>query len=169
MPRGRSGRRPDYDWNGISGVSGALDLAEGSVALFTGNASLQASGALTLMRTHGQVFAQLDATAVDERALIAFGMIIVSDNAFAAGVGSVPAPFADIVDDWFVHGFLSVSSGAEGAVVTNPIYDRLTINSKAMRKMKNSERIVMVAETVESIDQGGSVDLLAGCRLLTAS
>jgi len=166
MARARSGRRADYEWSQIGSQITAVDLAVGTKAL--GTASSEANLAQTIMRLRGQVFAQLDATAVDERVIIACGLGIVSADAVAAGAGSVPGPSSDADWSWMWHGFLTMSSGAEAAVVGEMLFDRREVDSKAMRRVKPNESLVFVTEVVQSIDQGGTFDLLYGVRVLIA-
>jgi len=167
MPRGRSGRRADYDWQAIADAIVAIDAGTGTKAVL-GNA-LVVSQALTLMRLRGQVMVQLDPTAVDERLIIAVGIIKVSDEAFAAGAGSVPGPHSQGDAEWIWHSYLTVTSLAEGAIATNALFDRVVIDSKAMRKCKASETIILVAEVADGVDQGGTWDMLYGFRALTAA
>ncbi len=165
MARRRGGRGLDYDWVSTGGSNSAIDLAVGVAAL--GSGSIDINSAATIMRTRGLVAIQLDATAVDERALIAVGIIVVSDNALAAGTASVPAPFTDSSDDWLWYDFMWVSSGAEGAVVSDFLAQRTVIDSKAMRKVKAGENLALVVEVVVASDQGGSFDLQYGFRSLS--
>ncbi len=168
MARGRSrGRKTDYSWSQISGQMLAVDLAEGTVAL--GDVAGSAAGTQTLFRTRGEILVQLDATAVDERVLIALGMMVVKENAFAAGVASVPHPGVDGEADWFWFGYASLTTAAEAAVsgAFSGLFHRVPVDSKAMRKMKGDEKVILVAEVVEAVDQGGTFDLLYGFRTLT--
>ncbi len=173
MPRGRrSGRGPDYDWEVLAGLATGVDVATGTKFLWgatTGETNLEAGTALTLMRMRGRCFAQLDATAVDERVIVSVGAIVASADAIAAGTGSLPGPDSDGDDEWIWHGNLLLSSGAEAAVNTNSLFDRLEIDSKAMRKLKQNQAIVLVGEVAFSLDQGGTFDFMYGARFLTAA
>jgi len=160
------GRRADYDWIHVCG-SGQIDLAVGAALLGTG--SFDVLAASTVMRMHGLVSVELDAAAVNERILVAYGAIKVSDDAIAAGVASVPKPNTDGGAEWIVHGHLFVSSGQQGAVVNEFLVDRDRFDSKAMRKVKSSDSIAFVFEVCESSDQGGTADIQYGARLLQAS
>jgi len=113
----------------------ALDLAEGSVAL--GSLGLLTLESLTLLRLRGEVFLELDAAAVNERVILAMGIVSVSENAFGVGgVTSVPSPVTDVSEDWIWYGIGSVSSGEEAAINQNSLYQRIMVDSKAMRKLK---------------------------------
>ena len=165
--RGRTGRSPDYEWFAMGGKASAVDLAAATASL--GPSALAVSGPGTLVRLRGQVFLQLDAGAVDERVLVCFGIIIVSNEAFAAGVASVPKPFTDADADWMWHGFLSVTSGAETGIVSDFLVDRVLVDSKAMRKVKSSQTLIFVAEVASSQDAAGTFDYMYGIRILGAS
>ncbi len=165
--RGRAGRAPDYEWLAMGSKISAIDLATGTTGL--GGNALAVSGPGTLVRFRGHIFAQLDAGGVDERALIACGFILVSNEAFAAGIASVPKPFTDADADWVWYGFLSISSGAEAGVVGDSLFDRLPVDSKAMRKVKPSQSLVFVVEVASSQDATGTFDVMYGLRILGAS
>ena len=166
MARGRSGRKTDYEWQtGLVSID-LIDLAVnagGMEDVFT----LASPG--TIVRVRGELLVQLDAGAVDERVVLALGLKVVSENAAAAGVASVPGPFVDGADDWFWHGYAVMLSLAEAAVVNEALFARVHVDSKAMRRVKPSEHIVFVAQVAGSTDQAGTVDILGGLRILFAS
>ena len=157
------GRRTDYSWAVADFDVQTLDLAEGTKVLLGGISTILTT---TLTRTRGEIFAELDATAVNERAVIAVGAVVVNEVAFATGIGALPGPATQGGDDWLWHGFLTVSSGQESAVALNSLYDRLTIDSKGMRKMKSDEVVAFLGEVASSSDQGGHATIMAGVRVL---
>ena len=167
MPRGRArGRRADYEWSAGCFKGAGIDLANGTKS----SEDLGAiTGPATLVRTRGEIFLQLDATAVDERVIIAMGLIVASENAAAAGAASLPSPVSDGADDWYWYGFATMSSLAETAVQPDALFTRVVIDSKAMRKVKPTEHLVLVLEVCDGVDQNGSFDYLGGCRSLFAS
>ena len=166
MARGTRGRRADYDWQAQAGSITALDLTAGASSIIAMIAFLQAS---TMVRIRGEAFVQLNAAAANERTIIALGLLVTTDEAVAAGGGSIPEPFDDAESPWVWHSFASVSSGAEAAVVSDGLFARVPIDSKAMRRVKQNETLVFVAEIANTpADQGGTVDILAGVRVLTA-
>ena len=58
----------------------------------------------TILRTHIRLWVGSDQVAVAEFQQGAFGMMVVTDRAAAAGAASIPGPFTDGGDDgWFVH------------------------------------------------------------------
>jgi len=166
MARTSRGRRSDYDWTAGQFDVQTLDLAVNTKSVLAG---VTITGAATVVRIRGEMFAELDATAVNERAIISVGAIVVNEVAFALGITGLPGPFTQGADDWMWHGYLNVSSGQEGATAENSLFDRLTIDTKAMRKMKSDEVLAFIAEIAGSSDQGGHLTLMGGLRVLTAA
>ena len=172
MARGRhgSGRRPDYAWAGIGDSLLAVD--PGAAAQTLGSSSLLAVPQ-TLVRLRGRIFAQLDAAAVDERIGVIVGVGVFDTDQVTAGA------FPEFTTDgateefggWMWVGTLFVSSGAEGAIVNEGLFDRIDVDSKAMRRVKPNEQVVVVVEAPSAlaVDQGGTVDVLAHIRCLSAS
>jgi len=148
----------------LCGLITGLDI--GAAAAAIGSVTAISQKDQTILRTRGQVYAQLDSGAVDERVMVAVGIAVVSDPAALAGVGAIPTPDTEGSYDWLWHGFLSVSSGAEGAVVNDSQHDRLEIDSKAMRKIGSSDTLVFAAEICATVDQTGTVDLMYATRIL---
>jgi hypothetical protein len=166
--RRRSGFAKTIDfkqWDTVlQGKVGAFDIAEGTVAL--GPTGAAATVPLTVLRTRGQWQIELDAAAVNERVQVAAGIIITSDEAFAAGAASVPSPQNDGEDDWLWHGYLTVTALQEAAVDPSFLSASGEIDSKAMRKMNSNEIMIFVAEIVNSTDQTGTLDFQYACRQL---
>ncbi len=156
------GRRSDYHWSALAVSITALDIAPGTSS--SSSAVLTVENPGTIVRLRGALAVQLDATAADERACIAVGVQIVD---------AVQATFAEPFTNrhsgnWMWIGFFNVSSLAEGAVAFDGMFDRQILDSKAMRKVKPFQRVVVTAEAVTSTDQGGTVDLIGGLTCLFA-
>ena len=97
----------------------------------------------------------------------AFGVCVVNDDAFAAGVASIPGPFTDAASDlWFVHQFLYVRTEFHSAIGIQEIGHELTweIDSKAMRKVAPEQTIAFVIENGHA--SFGAIGL-ANLRILT--
>ncbi len=165
MARSR-GRRSDYNWQGQTGRA-TVDNALATVS-DSGNTVIDVGEASTLVRIHGDMLFQLDASAVDERIIVAWGLIKVAANQVSVGVTSMPHPFTDIEDDWIAHGYVNLSSGADAAIQPDAAFQRVTVDSKAMRKFKATESLAVVVEVGNSLDQGGSFDWGYGFRVLFA-
>ena len=121
---------------------------------------------VTLIRTRGFVTVSLSVAAT-ALALVefAFGMILVNDNAGAAGVGSIPDPFDDPSAPWIVHRYGTVMNIAAGGPDNDLSSQRFEIDSKAKRVVIEGERLVWVAR-----GSGGAGDTLIAtgvCRILS--
>jgi len=82
---------------------------------------------------------------------------------------SVPGPVSDPDQDWFWWGVQTVSSGDEGTINANSLFQQQVIDSRAMRKVKPSETIVFVIEIDRSQDQGGSVNVMYSVCILAGA
>ena len=159
MPRSRSFRstragstaRRRVSWS--LGPTGILSPASSVVSLFAGGGQATLDD-LTIVRTRGELLLSLLTAAAPQQGFQwAFGMCIVSENAFNAGVASVPAPLADgSWDGWFVHhqGSLKSGTATPAQEASDGTVNRLIIDSKAMRKLHQSDFVVGVLETVEA-------------------
>ena len=111
----------------------------------------------------------LDAGGIDEASIIVCGLCVVSSDQFTGG--TAPDVLADGSSDdesWIWQGSLYVSSGAQAAVVNEGLFDRIVIDSKAMRKLKPSEVIAFVHQSPSNLarGQGGTYDLIWYAHLL---
>ena len=111
------------------------------------NAAGLALRPFTVVRTRLYINVNSDQVAASESYRGAFGMIVVSDQAIAAGVGSVPKPLADTDADWFVYEpYAGGIEFATAAAFIEPSGLLLTVDSKAMRKVGKNEDIAGVFE-----------------------
>ena len=133
-------------WSG--GPNGSFAVSADTSTLFGTQAS--ANTDLTLMRTRGRIQVGLTSVAavLDGFQRVGFGMCVVSENAGIAGVGSVPTPITDIGwDGWFWHWLgpiIAVTATLTNGVGSSSQY--IEIDSKAMRKMRATDRIILVGE-----------------------
>ncbi len=135
--------RPPTEWVGLA------QEAETVVALNTKVlvGSFFTDDPTTIRRTRGIVSWRSDQVIAAENPMGAFGLCVVSDNAFAAGAASIPGPFTDADSElWFVHQYLyaTVDQGSGG--FTRSVEERYVIDSSAMRKFTQEERIVVMFE-----------------------
>ena len=162
----RSGRGPDYDWFGQT-VSAAL--ASGGVAI---GACIAFTTQNTIMRVRGNYLVSMDGPVDNDRAIVGLGLIIVSDEALAAGVASVPTPGTDADAPWLWHQFVPLQAQAGTSVGASlnamSVVARGEIDSRAMRRVKQNESIVMSMETT-SLAGTPAVDIALGYRILTAA
>ncbi len=101
----------------------------------------------TIVRTRGAISVIPQTSAADVDIVGAFGIGVVSTEAFTAGIASVPEPFSDADwGGWYV--WRSFSSRFEFLDATGTILPAFNfeVDSKAMRKVASNETLVMVAE-----------------------
>ena len=114
-----------------------------------------ALGTSTLARIHGYISASLvSVTSALDGFRGAIGIGKVQDEAFTAGVGSVPSPITEVDwDGWLMHHFFEIraASGTEtDSWVGNPYatYQK-EIDVKSMRKIDEQEDFIVVMEAIE--------------------
>ena len=111
----------------------------------------------TIRRTRGIVQVHSDQSSAVEAQTGAFGMIVVSDLAIAAGAASIPGPATEAEDDgWFVwQGFVQTGASA-------PLSNTETgyaFDSKAMRRIEEGFGVAMM---IENFSGTGGEDFTAG-------
>ncbi len=135
--RGRSlqrrvGARPNRAWS-IAFSSAFITVPANSLTLISSFVPANIGIDLTFLRTVGQLTIMSDQTGASEEQIGAFGMILVTDSAFAIGVTAMPDPVTDGNDDgWFVYQGFSQQSALVTAGRGSFSY---TIDSKAKRIM----------------------------------
>ncbi len=116
----------------------------------------------TITRVRGQVSVGPQAGSADLDIVGAWGMAIVSNQAFAAGQASIPGPFdEDGWDGWLAHGYFSMKLDVT-TDVGRLLIDRVQeIDSKGQRKVSDNETIVIMAES-----NTGAFDISLQFRML---
>ncbi len=168
IQRGRLQSRPHRpQWS--PGPQGAFSVGASGTTLFA--TGTQATiGELTFIRTRGVLVLHLSAVAAANEGFSgAAGICVVTENAFDAGVGSVPSPLADIAwDGWFWFQMFSLKSVtgtiADGANA-NVVSKEYVIDSKAMRKTRQTDVIVGVLEAAET--GTATLNAFLNCRVLS--
>ncbi len=151
----RPPQRQIFNFGDCSTYDGVAPIVGTVKALGTFGATVT-DGALTLVRTRGEITVlQRTEAAADQTWCGAMGMIVVSDDAFAAGVGSVPGPLTDVFDDWVV--WVPFGGMSFGGIGPGELFFRKDFDSRGMRKMKFGEVLINVIE-IESLVAGGTVD-----------
>ncbi len=172
MPRGRiytgrssyrGGSKRGKDWFGFSPSVQTLTAAGGSI-VYSLNAAALAIRPFTIVRTHMELYILSDQTANSENQLAAWAWAVVSDQAAAVGVTAVPTPITDIGSDlFFVHQVLLNALQVSSAVSIQQVGTRYSVDSKAMRKVSESQDIVGVLELDAS---GAGLTVLVGGRMM---
>jgi len=119
-------------------------------------ASLSAGALLlrpfTVVRTRARLHVESDQGAASEIATGAFGMIVVSDQAVAAGSGSIPDPVASSNAPFFVwEPFINSFVFASGVGFEEPAGTDIVIDSKAQRKVGANEDVSMIVEETNTV------------------
>jgi len=136
------------------------------VALWaTGSAT--ATPGLTQVRIRGHVSSWLTgAGAIGDGYRLAFGIRIVSPEAFAVGITAMPTPFTDIGDDgWLYHNTWDVITTTATPVSGELHTHRFEIDSKAMRKIPDEGYLTV--GVMEGVEIGGvTVEWTGKTRIL---
>ncbi len=102
----------------------------------------------TIARTRGILSIGLAAHTADVDAVGAMGIAIVSDQAFAAGAGSIPGPWTDANwDGWFVWQPIAYHFEFVTGAGFDVISQQYEVDSKAMRKVTANETAVVMVES----------------------
>ena len=159
--RGRhrfSGPKRLVEWAGVAD-QGYVSVADGGATLIS---SLTINEVATIVRTRGQVSVRPNVFAADLDIVGAIGVGIVSQEAFAAGVASIPEPFSDSDwAGWFVWRSFSMSLEFHTAASSFLRDMTFEVDSKAMRKIGHNEVVVTIAES-----QSGAFSISSPLRKL---
>ncbi len=155
----RSSSKRQTEWVNLNFDAAVLSAV--SSTLFTTSFVPLVSG-LTLIRMRGELIVSSLMNAATDAMTIAVGCILVSDEAVAAGVASIPSPITDADDDWLYYQWCSVQSGVLGAPGQGTEF-RFNVDNKAMRRFPAGKTLVAVAE---ASSEGGTVvtDFIFNCR-----
>ena len=127
------------------------DTAQTNVAAATAvlDSTFVGAGAdLTIVRVRGQFIVNSDQAAATESPVGAVGACVVTDQAVAVGVGSIPTPYTDQDSDlWLVHQYFGFKVRFVSAVGVEPQWShRYEFDSKAMRKVHQGQTMCWVVE-----------------------
>ena len=152
----RSPRRAT-DWIGGANTGQTRTLAVSTALIhksFDTRIQFSPNSPFTIVRVRGIFVAIPVDLAADTECFGAFGMAIVNGEAFDAGVVAVPSPITESSDErWFVHSYWATL----GRAVASPgnvdfIPAKVTIDSKAMRKVETGDVIISVMESGAGLD-----------------
>ena len=167
MARARRGGQKKIDFVEWSGTSGATLTLASSGANFAEVVS--STTAATLLRTRGEVIASIDGPVDNDQAAVSCGITVITEEQLAAGITSIPNPSSDLDADWLWHGFLllmaQAGTGVGASLNVNNVTQRLTIDSKAMRRIRPTMSLAFVAHNV-ALGGTPAVDLLFAVRCL---
>ena len=141
------GARKAVDWSASAAQQSQLTVAAGTAVL--AEAFIPIVGGETVIRTRGMLGISSDQVSSNEVQLGAFGMCIVTAQAVSVGITAIPHPATDAAwGGWFYHTFLMselIVLSAAG-FDSNFMGQTIVIDSKAMRKVDEDERLVVVIE-----------------------
>ncbi len=152
LPAQRGRVRRKTSWGiGPGGVVTTALAATGSVLV--GSAAAAALDGMTLVRTRGELSLYLTVAGTNLDSFQgAFGIGVVTTQAFAAGVGSVPTPIDEEDEElWIYHTYFAlvapdVTDFASGCISCAV---RFTVDSKAMRKLDIGDTVYAVLQATE--------------------
>ena len=139
-------RRPSLkDWAGL-GLDSTFNALAAASSVIVGN--FTGLSDVTILRIRGLLSIGSDQTAAGGEVHGALGVAIVSEEAFTIGITAVPLPITnDSSDLWmlwqpFSHGIQRLTSVG----FAEPRLSNWVVDSKAMRKMSNDQRAVVVLQ-----------------------
>ncbi len=142
--RGGRGWKPGTFWDGsVPAVQTAVPAASKVLLLSFTNAG---DSELTIRRMRGLLTVGSDQIAGSELQLGAFGALITTDTAIAAGVASLPDPVTDVSDDiWMMYEHFGDNMQVFTAVGIEPHFvSQYVIDSKAMRRVPEGRALAFV-------------------------
>jgi len=157
--RGRIVPRPaprTMIWIG-AGISHTV-ISSATTLISSLNAAALALRPFTIIRTHLTIDFHSDQAIASETVMAVYTKQVVTEQAAAAGVGSVPSGVAEPDADFYVYKpimFDFLFSTASGFVETRGQWSVATVDSKAMRKVGNNDDIATVLD----------IRAFAGCHI----
>jgi len=147
QPRGFT-RRPavSYGWS-LFATAAFIDVAAATTVTL-GALVPTIDTQLVVERVRGVINVISDQNMV-ERQIGAFGMLVVSGDAFAAGAASMPSPFDDADASWQVYHPFARSGGE---VLTTLLGPSETVDSKAKRIVQPNEVLNMAVSNFHATD-----------------
>ncbi len=150
----RQGQRRKSLWLGLD-LASTVVAGNSKVLLLTLNAAGLLLRPFTVVRTRLLLHVESDQVAANEKTRGAMGIMVVSDEAAAAGVGSIPGPGTEFSAPWFVWEPYSTSFlFGTGVGFENSVGRFITVDSKSMRKVGANEDVVVVATNAETAANG---------------
>ena len=141
------------NWLASADITAPTNLAAGASILdqaFT-QAQIQGIGPATIVRTRGLLLVGTDQEAATEFPFGGLGMMVVREQARAAGIASLPTPIAEEFDDgFFLHQFWG-SPITLASAVGQLTWQRWDFDSKAQRKITPDDAIVVTLENASAL------------------
>ena len=140
------GVRRNTDWSASLVATDMVTVAASSAQLL--QTFVPASGGETVIRTRGLFAWRSDQFAASEVQIGAVGIGVVTEQANSVGITAIPHPDTDSAwGGWLWHSyFTSRVDFTSGAGFLFDGVHRMVIDSKAMRKVGDNERLIVVIE-----------------------
>jgi len=144
------GPRKAVDWSASAGLAAPVSVPAASAVLLEIFTPIM--GGETVIRTRGMLGWLSDQATVDEEQFGAFGIAVVSEQAATVGATAVPHPVTDAAwGGWLYHTyFFSKLEFADATGVNPNIMHTMAIDSKAMRKVDEGDRLITVVENIHA-------------------
>ena len=122
-------------------------------------------GGETIIRTRGLFSVASDQVASAESYMGAYGLAVVTAQALSVGITAIPHPVTDAPwGGWFFHQYFCADYHVVASTgIAAPWFSNYVIDSKAMRKLDEDERLVAVVEN----SSGEGMKLWDSIRILT--
>jgi len=160
----RSKRR--VSWNGNQVDMADLVTATPQFAVIVNEATLEAFPTPTVIRIRGSLGlkAQPGGGAPAESS-VGLGIYLADSVALAAG--SLQVPITDIGSDWiwWFNGLVGEPSAGQTELGRFETFQRIDVDSKAMRKVKVNQALVLVAQSINARGTG-QIDVFGTVRVL---
>ena len=149
--RQNRGPRRATQWLGSALGTDVIALAAGASTIDQTFAFVEPA---TIVRTRGSIWVTSDQVATTEHPFGALGVAVVTDQAAAAGVASVPTPITENdSDDWLLWTpFAQSVRFASGIGFDSQAFSRFDFDSKAMRKVDDNSTAVVMIENSSATD-----------------
>ncbi len=148
----RRGPKRKTFWLGSSPATGFTTLSGSTkaIALSFSGAQVSAFAPFTIVRTVGLLAIRSDQVAAGENQLGAFGQMVITELARAAGAASIPGPATDSADDmWYQFGWFANRFDFLDATGFAPNGAQLfAYDSRAQRKVEDGQALVNMIENL---------------------
>jgi len=131
-------------------------------------AQLQNLGKPTIARVLGELLINMDRSAevAEDRALVGYGMTLVSNQAVAVGATAIPDPLNNAEWPWLMYGTTSLKTPTTLTEDEQGFrWDRVKIDSKSMRKAPPDHVLVFVVSVI-SVAGTPDIELSGFLRVL---
>ncbi len=160
MARNRGKVIDRKEWNGMGSAQETISTVATTVL-----GSLSFAIPATILRIRGSVYVFFDATQqAGDLMRCTFGIAKVSTDALTLGATALPDPAGDIDFPWMWWAQITLNSTVAADVSSYGQSNQIIeVDSKAMRRIKPNESLVMVVETANAV--GAPVTILGNTQL----